>query len=142
MSDNPSWEETLRAQGHRLTPQRRLVLAAVEELGHSTPDDVLRHVQQHAPNVTASTVYRTLDLLERTGLVSHTHLGHGAPTYHPATAPAHLHLVCRDCEKVEDVDPAVAAGLVADLRSGRGFETDVSHLTLFGRCARCGGAAS
>ena len=34
------WQEHLRASGHRLTPQRELVLAAVEHLGHATPDEV------------------------------------------------------------------------------------------------------
>ena len=131
------WQDRLRAQGYRLTPQRQLVLEAVETLGHATPEDVLQHVQRRASGVNASTVYRTLDVLERTGLVKHAHLGHGAPTYHPATTPAHVHLVCRDCDVVQEVDIAVAGGLVAALEEQRGFETDVNHLTVFGRCAEC-----
>jgi len=132
-----TWQDRLRSQGYRLTPQRQLVLAAVEELGHSTPEDVLKHVQERASGVNASTVYRTLDVLERTGLVKHTHLGHGAPTYHPATTPAHVHLVCRDCSGVQEVEPAAVATLVRVLEEQRGFETDVHHLTVFGRCATC-----
>ena len=131
------WQAELRARGYRLTPQRQLVLEAVESLGHATPEDVLQHVQQRSSAVNASTVYRTLDVLERTGLVKHAHLGHGAPTYHPATAPAHVHLVCRDCDVVQEIDISVAGSLVAALKQQRGFETDVNHLTVFGRCADC-----
>jgi Fur family ferric uptake transcriptional regulator len=131
------WQDKLRASGYRLTPQRQLVLEAVEELGHATPEDVLQHVQQRSSAVNASTVYRTLDVLERTGLVKHAHLGHGAPTYHPATAPAHVHLVCRECDVVQEIDISAAGGLVAALKEQRGFETDVNHLTVFGRCADC-----
>ncbi len=54
-------------------------------------------------------MYRTLELLEELGLVSHAHLGHGAPTYHLADRHHHLHLVCRDCTKVIEADVEVAS---------------------------------
>ena len=79
-----------------------------------------------------STVYRTLELLEKLGLVSHTHLGHGAPAYHATTEPDHLHLVCRNCERVTEVEPTIAAGLVGDVAARFGFRTDLRHLTVFG----------
>ena len=73
-----------RAQGYRLTPQRQLVLEAVAALGHATPDEICAEVRKTARGVNISTVYRTLELLEELGLVTHAHLGHGAPTYHLA----------------------------------------------------------
>ena len=133
----PDWQGALRSEGYRLTPQRQLVLEAVQSLGHATPDEVLREVQERATGVNASTVYRTLDVLEKTGLVSHTHLSHGAPTYHPTSTPVHVHLVCRGCGWVGEADPAVAHSFVAALDQGHGFETDLRHLTAFGRCADC-----
>ena len=53
-------------------------------------------VQSAAPAVNITTVYRTLDLMERIGLVRHTHLGHGAPTY-SEQEHQHVHLVCHSC---------------------------------------------
>ena len=53
--------DRLRGSGYRLTAQRQLVLRAVEELGHATPDEVLGHVRSQASAVNASTVYRTLE---------------------------------------------------------------------------------
>lgn len=131
------WKQELRSQGYRLTPQRQLVIEAVEALGHATPDDVLRHVRQRVDGVNASTVYRTLDLLEKTGLVTHAHLGHGAPTYHPGSSPPHVHLVCRDCGNIDEVSPDLAESLVESIRRQKGFETDVGHLTAFGWCVGC-----
>lgn len=131
------WQTDLRARGYRLTPQRQLVLQAVDTLGHATPDDVLTEVRRTATGVNISTVYRTLDLLEELGLVSHAHLGHGAPTYHLANRHQHMHLVCRDCEKVTETDVSLAAPLVESLRASHGFETDVKHFAIFGRCADC-----
>jgi Fur family transcriptional regulator, ferric uptake regulator len=131
------WRADLRAQGYRLTPQRELVLGAVRQLDHGSPEEILSRVRESAKGVNISTVYRTLELLEKLGLVSHTHLGHGAPAYHATTEPDHLHLVCRNCERVTEVEPTVAAGLVGDVAARFGFRTDLRHLTVFGTCREC-----
>lgn len=131
-----TWQEELRSRGYRVTPQRQLVLEAVTALEHGTPEEICTEVQRTARGVNISTVYRTLELLEELGLVKHTHLGHGPPTYHLAAHADHVHLVCRGCGKVTDVSPAVADSLVSTLRTEYGFETDVHHLTVYGNC--CG----
>lgn len=45
MSD---WDRRLHAHGYRITPQRQLVLQAVETLRHGTPEELLSEVQRHA----------------------------------------------------------------------------------------------
>ncbi|MEO6204323.1 MAG: Fur family transcriptional regulator [Mycobacteriales bacterium] len=133
----PQWQAALRARGYRLTPQRQLVLEAVGELGHSTPEEISTAVRRTASGVNISTVYRTLELLEELGLVQHTHLGHGAPTYSVCGDDDHVHLVCRDCDGVEEVPTALVEDVVARLSAERGFAVDVSHFALFGRCRSC-----
>jgi Fur family ferric uptake transcriptional regulator len=133
------WQSRLRASGHRLTPQRELVLAAVERLGHATPDEILTAVREDSQAVNISTVYRTLELLEELGLVRHAHLTDRAPTYHSATTPEHVHLVCRECQSVAEAPTDVVAALTDTLLARRGFTTDVGHLTIFGTCESCGG---
>ena len=127
----------LRAKGYRLTPARQLVLEAVLALEHATPDAICVEVQRTASSVNLSTVYRTLELLEELELVSHTHLGHGAPIYHAAHERDHLHLVCGACGRITEAAAAFADSLVERLRGEFGFETDVAHFALFGRCAEC-----
>ena len=127
---------TLHERGLRMTPQRQLVLDAVRELGHATPEQVCAQVQRAAPAVNITTVYRTLDLLERLGLVRHTHLGHGAPNY-SAHEHEHVHLVCHDCGNVTEVPTALMAGLAERLDDGLGFELDVAHVALSGLCRDC-----
>ena len=92
----------LRDKGLRLTPQRELVLQAVRDLGHATPEEVLDRVRTNHPGINLSTVYRNLETLENVGLVQHTHLGHGGATYHAAEELTHLHLVCGKCGSVGD----------------------------------------
>lgn len=129
--------QSLRAKGYRLTPQRQLVLEAVQELGHATPEDVHAWVVRRAEGVNVSTVYRTLELLEDLGLVTHAHLSHGAPTYHPAGGTQHAHLVCHTCGAVKELEPAELTSLVQIVRQRTGFVPDIGHLTVFGDCERC-----
>ncbi|MFG2667862.1 Fur family transcriptional regulator [Streptomyces sp. NPDC048387] len=131
------WKSDLRQRGYRLTPQRQLVLEAVDALEHATPDEILVEVRRTASGVNISTVYRTLELLEELGLVSHAHLGHGAPTYHLADRHHHIHLVCRDCTEVIEADLDIAADFTAKLRATFGFETDMKHFAIFGLCRQC-----
>ncbi|MFI1830287.1 Fur family transcriptional regulator [Streptomyces sp. NPDC020412] len=134
------WQSDLRKRGYRLTPQRQLVLEAVDALEHATPDDILCEVRKTASGVNISTVYRTLELLEELGLVSHAHLGHGAPTYHLADRHHHIHLVCRDCTAVIEADVEVAAPFTETLKQSFGFDTDMKHFAIFGRCEQCSAA--
>ena len=94
-------------------------------------------MQQTARGVNISTIYRSLELLEQLGLVTHTHLGHGAPRYHLAAEAEHVHLVCAECGRITQVSPDAVQPLVSALAEQHGFETDVGHLTVFGRCAGC-----
>lgn len=129
--------DVLRAKGLRLTAQRQLVLEAVLDLGHATPEQIHEKVTCTAAGVNITTIYRTLELLEGLGLVAHTHLGHGAPTYHGAGDRGHVHLVCHRCGKVDEVSPDVFTDVRRKLSDERGFLVDIGHVALFGMCAGC-----
>ncbi|MEI6404626.1 MAG: Fur family transcriptional regulator [Actinomycetes bacterium] len=131
------WDEVLREHGYRITPQRQLVLEAVNTLGHATPEELLGEVQKTAGAVNLSTIYRTIEVLEQVGLVTHAHIGHGAPTYHSVDADVHIHLVCDTCGRVDSIAAEEAALFVELLRDKAGFETDVAHVSIHGQCATC-----
>ena len=130
----------LRARGLRLTSQRQRVLAAVAALEHGTPEEIHARLRAEAgPDGAApdtSTVYRTLELLERLGLVWHTHLGKGAPVYHSA-GHRHLHVACATCGDVISVDPGVLDSAAERLLDEIGFTVDVGHVALSGTCRAC-----
>ena len=132
--------ERLRARGLRLTAQRQRVLAAVTALEHATPESIGARLRDEAgPGGSAadtSTVYRNLELLERLGLVWHTHLGKGAPVYHVADHP-HLHVVCSACGEVSSVDPGILDVAAERLAAEHGFTVDVGHVALTGTCRAC-----
>ena len=131
------WQDRLRASGHRLTPQRELVLEAVEQLGHATPDQVYAAVRTKSQSINLSTVYRTLELLDELGLIRHAHLSDRAPTYHSARGHEHSHLVCRSCRAVISIERTEMESALAGLADKHGFAPDYGHLTVFGLCAAC-----
>jgi Fur family transcriptional regulator, ferric uptake regulator len=131
------WERRLREHGFRITPQRQLVLEAVEQLRHGTPEEILVEVQRTASGVNLSTIYRTLEVLEDVGLVTHAHIGHGPPTYHAVDEDTHIHLVCDRCKKVQSVPASTAGPFVKALEKEYGFRTDISHVSVHGLCADC-----
>jgi Fur family transcriptional regulator, ferric uptake regulator len=136
----PPLAAQLRARGLRLTSSRQRVLAAVAALEHGTPEEIHARLRAEAgPGGAApdtSTVYRTLELLERLGMVWHTHLGKGAPVYHAAQHP-HLHVVCQSCGQISSADPAVLDGAAERLAAELGFTLDVGHVALSGTCRAC-----
>ena len=131
------WQERLRSRGHRLTPQRELVLAAVETLGHATPDEVYAEVRTHSDSINLSTVYRTLELLDELGLIRHAHLSDRAPTYHSARGHEHAHLVCRECHRLISIDRSEMEQALEPVAAKHGFAPDYGHLSVFGTCAEC-----
>jgi Fur family ferric uptake transcriptional regulator len=137
--DSGDLRAKLRDSGYRLTPQRELILDAVDTLGHATPDEVLAEVRKKSSALNVSTVYRTLEVLEQLGLVRHAHLSDRAPTYHSVRDHEHFHLVCRNCHKVISVHPEVLEPTLTRLREEFAFEADIGHLTVFGRCTDCQG---
>ncbi len=131
------WQSVLREHGHRLTPQRELVLDAIDHLGHGTPEEIHQEVTRQAPAVNLSTVYRNLALLEELGAVRQVSLSDRTATYHSVTLPAHVHLTCTYCGRVVDAHPTAFQGLVDDLAQTHGFVVDLDRLVLGGRCAEC-----
>ena len=99
-------------------------------------------MRTHSTAVNASTVYRTLEVLEELGLVRHAHLSDRAPTYHSVTDHEHFHLVCRNCHRVISVDPDVLTPVIDRLAADHAFTVDIGHLTVFGHCGDCAHVSS
>ena len=128
----------LSEQGYRLTPQRMMVLSAIENSNdHISAEEIYAQVVAKYSHVNISTIYRTLELLNRLGLVTETDLGGGRVRYHPAGKGHHHHLVCQECGKVIDLDETVLYPLKKVLLQEYKFSADLRHLAIFGRCADC-----
>jgi len=124
--------------GYRLTPQRIIILSAIENSNdHISAEEIYAQVMAKYPHVNISTVYRTLELLKRLGLVTETDLGGGRVSYHPAEKGHHHHLVCQECGATIDLDESVLSPLKSALLRKHHFIADLKHLAIQGRCVKC-----
>ncbi len=129
---------SLSEKGYRMTPQRMMVLAAIENSDHHiSAEEIYAQVIARYPHLNISTVYRTLELLNRLGLVTETDLGGGRVRYHPADKGHHHHLVCQECGRVVDLDESVLENLKTLIQRDYKFAPDIRHLAFFGTCADC-----
>jgi Fur family ferric uptake transcriptional regulator len=129
--------ELLRSKGLRMTPQRRaIVVEVMRTKGHISPPAVARKVQGEMPGVNASTVYRTLSLLEEVGVLSHAHLETGAE-YHRAEDAGHVHLTCSSCGAEDDLSGDEADALQRVIERHHGFAPDLTHFAISGLCSAC-----
>ena len=130
--------EILRQQGYRLTPQRLLVLSIVADGGdHMGVDEVFRRAKESYPYLDIATVYRTLNLFKRLGVV--TEVAIGDRLHYEATDPSgrHHHMVCRDCHGAFNLSPHYLEEFRATLMDEFGFEPDLEHFAITGTCATC-----
>jgi len=129
---------TLQEKGHRLTPQRMLVIEALRNAdGHISAEEIYEHLHSCYPYANISTVYRTLELLKKLDLVMETNFGEGYVRYHVAEKGHHHHLVCRSCGKIIDLEESVLYPLKDTLLQEYGFDADLRHLAISGECSQC-----
>lgn len=130
--------DRLRRRGLRWTPQRRTVIGVLAGAdGHITGAELVERCRARDASTIPSTVYRTLDVLEELGLVRHGHDANGREEFHVLPATEHGHLHCRECGATWEVGQERATAVATALRGGDGFEVDIGHVTLVGRCADC-----
>ena len=130
--------ETLREQGHRLTPQRLLVLSIVAEgAAHMGVDDVFQLARDAYPYLDIATVYRTLHLYKDLGVV--TEVAIGDRLHYELTDPGgrHHHMVCRVCHGAFNLGPHYLEEFRRTLISEFAFEPDLEHFTVSGVCSGC-----
>jgi len=134
--------DLLKERGLRMTPQRRAIVSEVMRTqGHIAPAEISRKIQGDMPGVNASTIYRTLSLLEEVGVLQHSHLESGAE-YHKADEAQHVHLSCHRCGRDDALSLAEAEELGELIHHHHGFVADLTHFAITGLCADCAAGAS
>jgi Fur family ferric uptake transcriptional regulator len=132
----------LRAAGHKVTPQRMLILSYTRHAsGHVTAAQIIGDIRASYPYLDTSTVYRTLAAAKAIGLVSETRIGGTESVFEWIGERPHHHLVCRKCGSMTSVDDRYLSMLANTLKTETGFEADLGHLAIFGICKNCATAS-
>jgi Fur family ferric uptake transcriptional regulator len=136
MSELDSLSRRLEALGHRITPARVGVIAAVlAQSGHFSVHDILRR----ARNVGRATVFRTMRLLTDLDIVCRVLLEDGSLHYRVSRHAHHHHhhVVCVSCDNVQVLDDCAVGDSVRDLAAATGYEIEGHWLEFYGRCGEC-----
>ncbi len=127
----------LRRRGYKLTPQRRLILDIVHGSVHlRTAEEIFAIAHEKMPGVNKSTIYRTLDLLEKLGCVFKNELNNKI-VYSYADESDHQHLVCTVCGKALECDECLLLPTKKMLEDKYGFQVNLKHLVMSGICQEC-----
>jgi len=131
----------LKRQGVRLTRQRRVLLDVMDQAEkHLTADSILERAQKIDPRVHRVTVYRTLEMLKRRGLLDELDLLHinGHRHYYESHgARDHIHVACLRCGKVREVESDLFEQLKRQVERDTGIEITVTRAEIGGYCESC-----
>ena len=145
MSEDTETVASLRAQGRRITAQRRLVLDVIENSEeHLDAEAIYRRAHAKDERISLATVYRTLAVLKEMGLVTQRYLasGHEREYYEPVGAPEHYHFTCRQCGKAVEFQSRHVDRLRIELQQRLGIQITQACVCLEGFCATCAAATT
>ncbi len=129
--------DRIRLAGYKLTSPRLAVLGVLDETDeHLTRAQVLARVQAANPAIGRATVYRTLDLLIRLGVVRPIYLGNQIVCFTRADR-GHHHLICSDCGQVVEFDECTVGELQDVLARRLNFDIRGHLLEFYGLCSQC-----
>jgi Fur family transcriptional regulator, ferric uptake regulator len=134
-------QAALASRGLRLTHQRRTILSVVETAKqHLDASQILRHARKIDPGIDRVTVYRTLKLLKRYGLIDELDLMHMQGEkhfYERRPQRDHIHMACLRCGKIAEFESDLFERLKGQIQRECQFHILVSRVEIGGYCAVC-----
>ena len=129
--------ERLRQSGLRATPQRVITYRALCRLNrHVTAVELLAEVADQMPNVALPTIYATLDVLEKLGLVRRIATVGDSAVYDPVT-DSHQHTLCSTCGQMEDLAIDFDLQSAKTVAASVGFQARDLDVVIHGLCRVC-----
>jgi len=128
--------KALNVTGLRVTSQRALILDIIRR-GHLDADEIYRQAREKQPRLSLSTVYRTLQVLKKLGLVEELHFDEAHHHYEMKPSSEHQHLVCLGCGKVIEFQCPMSSKMKEDIARREGFEITGVEIRMTGYCPEC-----
>jgi len=128
----------LNVTGMRVTSQRALILEIIRHgQGHLDADEIYRQARDKQPRLSLSTVYRTLQVLKKLGLVEELHFDETHHHYEVKPSSEHHHLVCLGCGKVVEFKCPLSPRMKVNIAREKGFEITGTEIRMTGYCSKC-----
>ena len=128
---------TLQDKGNRLTPQRREIIRLLSrDMSHPGAMEILRKVRKIVPRISMSTVYYTLDMLKKEGLIRELEY-YDTDNRYDINVSDHINLVCTKCRKINDFT-GVLPSFSKVVEKETGFKPARMRFEYYGICRKCG----
>lgn len=130
--------KTIRSADQRMTPQRLLLMSAIRHAGeHVNINQIHDEVRKTYPFINVSTIYRNVAILTELRLISETYKIDGETLYEWIGDHTHIHMMCRHCNEMIQIDDAYLNSLKLEVKEDFGFNIDIDHLAISGLCNKC-----
>ena len=128
---------SLRDKGYKLTPQRREIIRVLSrDMSHPGAMDILRKVRMIVPRIGMSTVYYTLDMLKKEGLIRELEY-YDRDNRYDINVSDHINLICTKCRKITDF-PRGVPPFSRVVEKETGFKPASMRFEYYGICRKCG----
>jgi Fur family ferric uptake transcriptional regulator len=130
----------LREQGLPVTLQREVVAEVVfNSSEHLSVEDIEAELKRQGERIGKATIYRTMEILVRSGLVEEHDFGEGFKRYEHlfGQQPVHEHLICTHCSKVTEFRSPEVERIQAEAAALHGFLPARHRLEIYGLCSHC-----
>ena len=128
--------KALDVTGLRVTSQRALILEIIRH-GHLDADEIYRQARGKQPSISLSTVYRTLRMFKKLGLVEELHFDETHHHYEIKPPSEHQHLVCLGCGKIMEFEYPLSPKMKRDIAREKSFEVTDVEIRMTGYCSKC-----
>ena len=128
----------LNVTGMRATNQRALILEIIRHgQGHLDADEIYRRARDKQPHLSLSTVYRTLRMFKKLGLVEEVHFDEGHHRYEVKPSSEHHHLVCLGCGRIIEFRYPLARYVKRNVTEAKDFDIIDTEIRMTGYCFKC-----
>jgi Fe2+ or Zn2+ uptake regulation protein len=130
--------KSLRDKGYKLTPQRlEIIKLLARDMSHPGARDILKKVRKAVPRISMSTVYYTLDMMKKEGLIQELEY-YDTDNRYDINVSDHINLVCTKCGKITDFMGDLPS-LSRTVEKETGFKPATMRFEYYGICRNCAG---
>jgi Fur family peroxide stress response transcriptional regulator len=128
--------ERFKSKKLKITPQRLGIFEILEgNTAHLSAEDVFKEIRKNYPTISFTTVYKTLEIMEKMGEIMKITIDEERKHYDPDTN-IHHHIICSRCNKISDIkDGSIKPKLPKEILDK--FTPSSYHISFYGTCKKC-----
>jgi Fe2+ or Zn2+ uptake regulation protein len=129
-------QKRLRERGYKLTSQRLAIISLLsKDMTHPGAADILKKIRKSLPQVSMSTVYYTLDILKKEGLIQELEF-YDQDNRYDINISNHINLICKKCGRIEDLSGGISLSYM-QIQQKTAFQPVAMRYEYYGYCKEC-----